>query len=189
MWEASIQALNKYLAQEMPNGLWYGSVDMNTGKRIATHFGALDAFFPAVLALSGDLDRAQQLQKSAFLMWTTFGIEPEEIDYTTMKITYDGYPLRPEIIESAYYLYYYTRDPRYLEMGRTFLNSLKSYCKVDAGYAALSSVTSKEKKDDMESFFLAETLKYLYLLFAPVNTMDLSHVTFNTEAHPIKKVW
>lgn len=189
MWETSVVAVNQYLAQQAPTGFWYGSADMNTGKRIATHFGALDAFFPAVLALSGDVDRAQRLEQSAFLMWTTFGIEPEEIDYLTMKITYDGYPLRPEIIESAYYLYYFTKDPRYLKMGRTFLNSLEKYCKVDAGYAALSSVKTMEKKDDMESFFLAETLKYLYLLFAPPETIDLKQKTFNTEAHAIQKNW
>ncbi len=189
MWKTSIEALNKYLAQETPTGFWYGSVDMNTGKRLATHFGALDAFFPAVLAMSGDLKRAKQLQESAYKMWTTFGIEPEEIDYLTMKITYDGYALRPEIIESAYYLHAYTKDPRYLEMGRTFLDSLMRYCKTDSGYAALKSVATKEKKDDMESFFFAETLKYLYLLFAPPETLDLSRLVFNTEAHPIKKNW
>jgi ER degradation enhancer, mannosidase alpha-like 2 len=189
MWKTSIEALNKYLAQDAPTGFWYGYVDMNSGKQVATHFGALDAFFPAVLALSGDLNRAKKLQESAYKMWTTFGIEPEEIDYTTMKITYDGYALRPEIIESAYYLYTYTKDPRYLEMGRTFLNDLMQHCKTDSGYAALKSVTTKEKKDDMESFFLAETLKYLYLLFAPPETLDLSKAIFNTEAHPIKKTW
>jgi mannosidase alpha-like ER degradation enhancer 2 len=189
MWKTSMEALNKYLAQEAPTGFWYGSVGMNTGKRLATHFGALDAFFPAVLAMSGDLKRAKKLQESAYKMWTTFGIEPEEIDYLTMKITYDGYALRPEIIESAYYLHTYTKDPRYLEMGRTFLDSLMQYCKTDSGYAALKSVATKEKKDDMESFFFAETLKYLYLLFAPPETLDLSRVVFNTEAHPIKKNW
>lgn len=189
MWKTSIESLNKYLAHEVPTGLWYGSVNMATGERIATHFGALDAFFPAVLALSGDLNRAKRLQESAYKMWMISGIEPEEIDYLTMKITYDGYPLRPEIMESAYYLYYYTKDPRYLEMGRTFLDSLIRYCKTDAGYAALSNVEKKEKKDDMESFFLAETLKYLYLLYAPPETLDLSKVVFNTEAHPIKKTW
>jgi glycosyl hydrolase family 47 len=189
MWKTSSEAVNKYLAQEAPTGFWYGYVDMNSGKQIATHFGALDAFFPAVLALSGDLNRAKKLQESAYKMWTTFGIEPEEIDYTTMKITYDGYALRPEIIESAYYLYTYTKDPRYLEMGRRFLDSLIQNCRTDTGYAALKSVTTKEKKDDMESFFLAETLKYLYLLFAPQETLDLSKVVFNTEAHPIKNTW
>jgi mannosidase alpha-like ER degradation enhancer 2 len=189
MWEASVKAVNKYLADNTKSGLWYGQADMNTGKRLSTQYGALDAFFPAVLARSGDLDRARRLQDSSYKMWTTFGIEPEALDYTTMKITSPGYPLRPEIIESAYYLEYFTKDPRYQEMGSTFILSLVRYCKTEAGYAALSDVETKAKKDSMESFYLAETLKYLYLLFAPRETLDLNKVVFNTEAHPLRKTW
>jgi ER degradation enhancer, mannosidase alpha-like 2 len=189
MWRSSIAAVNKYVADETRTGLWYGYVDMNTGKRVATHFGALDAFFPGVLALSGDLERAQRLQDSAYRMWTTFGIEPEELDYSTMKIVHPGYPLRPEIIESAYYLHYSIRDPRYQKMGRTFFESLVKYSRTDAGYAALSNVETKAKADRMESFFLAETLKYLYLLFAPREMVNLDKVVFNTEAHPLRRTW
>ena len=189
MWETSIKAVNKYLADNIHNGLWYGQADMNTGKRISTQYGALDAFFPAVLARSGDLDRARKLQESSYKMWTAFGIEPETLDYTTMKAVASGYQLRPEIIESAYYLAFYTKDSRYQEMGSTFLLSLVRYCKTDAGFAALSNVETKAKKDSMESYFLAETLKYLYLLFAPRETLDLNKVVFNTEAHPLRKTW
>jgi ER degradation enhancer, mannosidase alpha-like 2 len=189
MWKASIQAVNKYLADSTKTGLWYAQVNMNTGKRISTHFGALDAFFPAVLARAGDQQRARRLQESAYKMWTTWGIEPEEIDYSTMQIVSPGYPLRPEIMESAYYLYFFTKDSRYLEMASTFLGGLAHYCKTDAGYAALRNVATFEKADRMESFFLAETLKYLYLTFAPRTTLDLNKVVFNTEAHPIRKTW
>ena len=189
MWKSSVQAVNKYLADDSKKGLWYAQVDMNTGKRIATHFGALDAFFPAVLMRSGDLQRARRLQESAYKMWTTWSVEPEEIDYATMRVVSPGYPLRPEVMESAYYLYFYTGDARYVEMASTFLGSLSHYCKVDTGYAALSDVTTFTKKDEMESYFLAETLKYLYLTFAPKNTLDLNKVVFNTEAHPIRNTW
>jgi len=189
MWKASIEAVNKYLADQAPTGFWYGQVNMNTGARTGTDFGALDAFFPGTLALSGDLERARKLEDSAYKMWTTFGIEPEEINYTTMKITSGGYELRPEIIESAYYLHHFTKDPRYREMGKTFFDSLVKYCRTDVGYAALSDVAIKTKKDEMESFFFAETLKYLYLLYAPPETLDLSKVIFNTEAHPIRRTW
>jgi mannosidase alpha-like ER degradation enhancer 2 len=189
MWKTSIAALNKYVADSTATGLWYKQVNMNTGAIVSTHYGALDAFFPAVLALSGDLDRAKALQESSYKMWTTFGVEPEELDYSTMKITYLGYELRPEIIESTYYLYYFTADSRYLDMGRTFFGSLRKYCRTDVGYAALRNVETKEKRDDMESFFLAETLKYLYLLYAPNSTLDLHKVVFNTEAHPMQRTW
>jgi ER degradation enhancer, mannosidase alpha-like 2 len=200
MWDESIVAINKYLADRgkpVANGLpidgvvieefWYGHADMNTGKRTATTYGALDAFFPAVLALSGDLPRARMLQASSFIMWNVADIEPEEFDYSAQKIISPGYPLRPEIVESTYYLHQYTKDPYYLKMGEKLWRDFVEHCRTDAGYAALKSVITKEKADSMQSFVLAETFKYFYLLFSPDSTLDFRNVIFNTEAHPIKK--
>ena len=189
MWKDSHRALNKHLADRAPSGLWYGQVDMTTGKRTASEFGALHAFLPGVLALGGDLGRARDLQASAYKMWNLHGIEPEVLDYREMKVRHAGYPLRPEIIESAYILHRRTKDPRYLEMGRTFFEGLLAHCRTEAGYTTLKDVTSKEKGDLMPSYFLAETLKYLYLLFAPDETLDLGKVVFNTEAHPLRRTW
>ena len=188
MWKASIPAINKYLADEVRGELWYGHADMNTGKRTATDYGALDAFFPALLALSGDVPRAARLQDSSFKMWNLYGIEPEVLDYKTMEIAYDGYALRPEIVESTYYLHHYTHDPKYLAMGRTMFEDFVKYCRTDAGFAALKSVVTKQKRDDMESFVFAETFKYYWLLFDP-GALDFDAVTFNTEAHPLRRTW
>jgi ER degradation enhancer, mannosidase alpha-like 2 len=200
MWDESIVAINKYLADEVRrtvNGhpvdgvlvdeLWYGHADMNTGARRATTFGALDAFFPAVLALSGDLRRARRLHQSSYSMWREAGIEPEEFDYRARKITSPGYPLRPEIVESTYYLYQYTKDSGYLFMGQELWKDFVQHCRTDVAYAALKNVQSKEKADSMQSFLFAETFKYFYLLFAPPETLDFRNVIFNTEAHPIRK--
>jgi mannosidase alpha-like ER degradation enhancer 2 len=187
MWQTSIKALNKNLAEEAPSGLWYGEVDMNSGKRTNPEFGALHAFFPAVLLLGGDAKRARRLEESCFRMWTLSGIEPEVLDYRTMTIKSPGYQLRPEIIESAYYLHHATHDARYLIMGQTFFNAIIAHCRTDAGYTTLKSVVTMEKGDQMPSYFLAETLKYLYLLFAPDSALDFDKVVFNTEAHPLKK--
>lgn len=189
MWQDSIAAINKYNADEVSGELWYGHADMNSGRRTATTYGALDAFFPAILALSGDLDRAKRLQESGYKMWTKHGIEPEEFDYRKMEVTGAGYPLRPEIVESTYYLHQYTNDEKYLQMGKTFFDDFVKYCKNDVGYASLKSVITKEKSDSMQSFLFAETFKYYYLLFAPAKTLDFKNVIFNTEAHPIRKTW
>jgi len=190
MWLESVAAANKYLADERGDGaLWYGHADMNTGKRTATTFGALDAFFPAVLALSGDRVRAKRLQASAFRMWTLDRVEPEVLNYKTMQVEYAGYPLRPEIVESTYYLYHYTRDPAYLRMGETMFEDFMKFCKTDEAYAGLKSVVTKEKADTMQSFLFAETFKYFYLLFAPPKTLRFEKVIFNTEAHPIRRTW
>jgi len=152
MWNDSLAAINKYLADEQDSELWYGHADMNTGSRRATTYGALDAFFPAVLALSGDLKRAKRLQDSSFRMWNQAGVEPEEFDYRAGKITSAGYPLRPEIVESTYYLYHYTKDPKYLLMGEKLWRDFVKYCRTDEGYAALKNVETKEKADSMQSF-------------------------------------
>lgn len=189
MWKTSIKAVNKYLADNTANGLWFCQVNMYSGEKISSYYGALDAFFPAVLSLSGDTLRAKQLQNSSYRMWNLYGIEPEEIDYSNMKLIYPSYHLRPEIIESAYYLYFFTHNSKYLEMGKTFLSNLIKYCRVENGYAALENVETKKKSDTMESFFLAETMKYLYLIFAPPETLNLNKVIFNTEAHPIRRTW
>jgi hypothetical protein len=193
MWDSSAAAVNTYLAHETESGLWYGHADMTTGIRTKTWFGALDAFFPAVLALSGDVKKAARLQESCFAMWNKYGIEPEQFDYVKMDVPSDPkwqrFFLNPEIMESAYYLYHYTNDQRYLRMGKVFFEGLKKYCRTDGGYAELKSVVTKEKRDRMNSYFLAETMKYLYLLFASPATLDFSTTIFNTEAHPIRRTW
>ncbi len=200
MWEDSIAKVHSYLADEGPGmskpnvqgrevnaDLWYGHADMNTGKRTETTTGALDAFFPGLLALDGDLNRARALQDSMFKMWQANGIEPEVYNYRTGKVEAAGYPLRPEIVESAYYLYQYTKDPKYLAMGKQMFDDFVKHCRTDVAYAGLKSVVTKEKTDYMHSFVLAETFKYFYLLFAPEKTLDLKKIVFNTEAHPIQR--
>ena len=189
MWQASIPAVNKYLADEIRGELWYGHTDMQTGERTKTQYGALDAFFPALLALSGDLERARRLQTSSFKMWNLYGIEPETLDYKTMRVVAGSYHLRPEIIESTYYLYHYTGDPEYRRMGEKMFGDFVKYCRADSGYAALADVVAKRQIDEMQSFVLAETFKYFYLLFASPETLQFDKVIFNTEAHPLKRTW
>ncbi len=186
MWEQSIAGVNAYLGDEVRGELWYGHADMHSGKRSAQQYGALDAFMPALLALGGDLDRAKRLQDSGLAMWRLHGIEPEALNYAEMKVTSPGYALRPEIVESAYYLWHYTGDVKYRLMGREFLDGLIRHTRTETGFAALKDVTSKQQEDSMESFLFAETFKYFYLLFAPKSALDFDAVTFNTEAHPYR---
>lgn len=186
MWDHSIAGVNKVLGDEVKGGFWYGHADMNTGKRIKPQYGALDAFMPALLAVGGDLPRARRLQESGLRMWRLHGIEPEALDYHRMKVTSPAYALRPEIIESAYYLNHYTGDPRYRAMGKEFFEAFVRWCRTEAGYAALKDVRTKVQEDSMESFVFAETFKYFYLLFAPKEALDFDAVTFNTEAHPLR---
>ncbi len=189
MYDSCLTAVNIFLPDTVDSRLWYGKVDMNTGQRKETTFGALDAFLPALLSLEGNLKQAEYLQESCFYMWKYYDIEPEEFNYKTMEITYPDYVLRPESIESAYYLYRFSGDYKYLEMGEVYLKSIIDYCRLDEGYASLQSVVTKQKSDKMPSFFLAETLKYLYLLFSDESITDFDKIIFSTEAHPLKKAF
>jgi len=189
MWVDGIAAVNRHLSDEVRGELWYGHSDMTTGKRTKTTSGALDAFFPGVLALGGDVPRARRLQDSMFKMWQVHGIEPEVFNYRTMKVEHGGYPLRPEIVESTYILYQLTKDFKYLAMGEQMWKDFMKYCRTDVAYTGLRNVETKEKLDYMHSFLFAETLKYFYLLFAPEKTLNFQKIVFNTEAHPIRRTW
>jgi ER degradation enhancer, mannosidase alpha-like 2 len=187
MWNTHAQAIMSLLADTVNGRLWFGQADMNTGKKTGTRFGSLEAFFPALLCLAGDTAHAAALEESCAAMWDIAGIEPEEIDYSTMKITAKQYLLRPEIIESAYYLYQTTGNPKWKELGARFFRDIVRYCRTDEAYAMLDDVTTKHKADRMESFFFAETLKYCYLLFSPPTMLRFDRTIFNTEAHPFSR--
>jgi hypothetical protein len=187
IWNENLIAVNKYIADEEHNGLWYGHSDMNTGKQLSTSYGSLDAFFAACLAMGGDLSRAEKLQASNYKMFMQNGIEPEEYDYAKMQATNLQYVLRPENLESAYYLYNYTKNKKYLKQGQDMFLNIVKYCRTPEAYAALKNVITKEKMDYMESFFLAETLKYAFLLFDDNHSLDFNKMIFNTEAHPYKR--
>ena len=81
-----------------------------------------------------------------------------------------------------------TGDEAYRQAGRRMLAAFNQHSRIDTGgYTTLRDVTSAhpEKNDHQESFWLAETCKYLYLLFAPSSLIPLDKYVFNTEAHPL----
>ncbi|KAL5989965.1 Mannosyl-oligosaccharide 1,2-alpha-mannosidase mns3 [Asimina triloba] len=95
--------------------------------------------------------------------------------------------LRPEMVESLFILHRITEDPKYREWGWQIFEAFEKYTKVDSGgYTSLDDVTviPPHRRDKMETFFLGETLKYLYLLFGDSNILPLDKFVFNTEAHP-----
>ncbi|KAK5642770.1 hypothetical protein RI129_008937 [Pyrocoelia pectoralis] len=104
---------------------------------------------------------------------------------TDFQVHWGNHPLRPEFLESTYFLYTATSDPYYLEVGKTVLKSLQKYARVPCGYAAVNDVHTGKKEDRMDSFVLAETFKYLYLLFADPEDLilNLEEFLFTTEGH------
>ncbi|KAI4086831.1 MAG: hypothetical protein LQ344_007232 [Seirophora lacunosa] len=94
---------------------------------------------------------------------------------------------RPETVETLFYMWRITGDEMYREWGWEMFRSFVNYTRVegDAGFTSLASVLDvpPSTRDNMESFWLAETLKYFYLLFSPTDVLPLDTIILNTEAH------
>jgi len=187
MWDQSIGPLHTYLPETKDSLVWYGRVDMHTGKRVSSVVTLYDAFFPALLALSGDLERAETVQATWDWLWNKYGLEPMAYDYATQKPTYPVYDLNPEIIESAYYLYHFTKNPKYREMGRRYFEDILQHCRTDIAFTAVENVQTMEQRDYMATYFFAETMKYFYLLFLENDEFRFEDYVFTTEAHPLRR--
>ncbi|KAE8450071.1 hypothetical protein EG329_007211 [Mollisiaceae sp. DMI_Dod_QoI] len=107
--------------------------------------------------------------------------------YVTLKSR--KYILRPEAIESVWYMYRITGDPSWQEKGWKMFEAIINATSVKYGHTAVYDVTeaSPYHQDSMESFWLAETLKYFYLLYSTPDTISLDEWVLNTEAHPFKR--
>lgn len=187
MWQQSLGAIEKHLTEQMNGRLWYGQADMNSGEIINRVVTLYDAYFPAVLALNQKIDKAADFQDSWFWLWNKNGLEPMGYDYGADSITHPSYDLNPEIAESAYYLYYYTHNEKYMQMNVTIFEDLLKHCKYDVAYTSIANVKTKERSDELPTFFFAETLKYLYLTFSDEYNSFLDEHVLSTEAHPFKK--
>lgn len=163
--------------------------DLLTGATRAFWIDSLSAYFPGLLTLSGDLEAATEAHLLNAAVWTRFSALPERWNVATGDIEagLSWWGGRPEFIESNYYLYRATKDPWYLYVGEMTMRDIKRRCWTKCGWAGLQDVRTGELSDRMESFFLGETAKYLYLSFEPdhpLNHLDAPFV-FSTEGHPL----
>lgn len=165
----------------------YVNVDVTNGAMINTWVDSLQAFLPGLLVLNGDIEEAICCHALFYAIWRRFDALPERFNWHSKSPDVLFYPLRPELIESTYLLYRATKNPFYLHAGRQFLDSIERHMKTKCGYASLHNVIDKSHEDRMESFFLSETCKYLYLLFDfenPIHNEGASmKYMFTTEGH------
>lgn len=169
---------------------WYFEVDMFSGGVTWPLFNSLQAFWPGMQALMGrDLKHAINTVKAFHGVWRRYGCVPEgwNVNAASPQPNQRLYPLRPELAESIYHLYRITKDPTYLFMARDIVKSLSTIARTNCGYATIADVETHALEDRMESFFLSETLKYLYLIFDEENQFHQQDTpwTFTTEAHLI----
>ena len=145
---------------------WFVEVNMDSGTVVWPLFNALQAFWPGLLALTGRLKAAAHTHAAFLSVWHRLGFTPEGFNLAAQAVQpgQAGYPLRPELAESTWYLYRYTGDAAYLSAGRDMVVSLRR-ARAACGYATVADVRTGELSDGMESFYLSETVKYLYRLF------------------------
>lgn len=163
--------------------------DLYTGATRAFWLDSLSAFYPGLLATTGDLEEAIQTHLLYAAIWTRYSALPERWSSHTGSVEsgLGWWGGRPEFIESTYHLYRATSDPWYLHVGEMVLRDIKRRCWTKCGWSGIQDVRSGDRSDRMESFFLGETTKYLFLLFDldhPLNKMDAPFV-FSTEGHPL----
>ncbi|KAF8068873.1 glycoside hydrolase family 47 protein [Lyophyllum atratum] len=103
-------------------------------------------------------------------------------------ITAADYILRPEVLESNFYAWRITGDIKYLKRAKSAVDSFNQYLRASGAFAGLEDVNNRSSDmiDNMESFWFAEVLKYLYLTFDDPEHISLDEYVFNTEAHPFK---
>ncbi|XP_038139580.1 ER degradation-enhancing alpha-mannosidase-like protein 3 [Cyprinodon tularosa] len=145
---------------------------------------SLLAFFPGLQVLTGDLKPAIETHEMLYQVTKQHKFLPEAFT-TEFRVHWGQHLLRPEFAESTYYLYKATGDPYYLRVGQSIVEKLNAFARVPCGFAAVQDVRTGTHEDRMDSFFLAEMFKYLYLLFTDKSQLpiDIDDYIFTTEAH------
>jgi len=201
MYDDATAAIVTHLVKESsPNKLTY-ITEMINGN-LNPKMDHLVCFAGAMFALGAHGDTAELhksigegITKTCYEMYirTATGISPELIKFEGSNdfiVPGDAkhYLLRPEAVESFFVLWRLTHDPIYREMGWNVFEAINTYCKTENGFSGIRDVTTTNVVHDnlQQSFFLAETLKYLYLLFSEDSLIPLDEFVFNTEAHPLK---
>lgn len=159
----------------------------------------LACFAPGMLALGayhmGDDDTLQlaaDLTETCYEMYhrQISGVSPEKCQVPSLEPVpgESHYLLRPEAIESIFVMWRITKDPKYRRWGYEIALNIEKHCKIPSGgYAGLADVQGPGNafNDRQESFLMAESFKYLFLLFGPDEVLPLDKWVFNTEGHPL----
>ena len=202
MFDSAMLAIaSKLVQRSSPSGYvyiadWQGSSLSHKMDHLACFAGAM---YAVGAQDNGKYDAeymtlAEALSETCYKMYsnTATGLSPEFVQFisgrdmvTPRTASYNiG---RPEAAEAWFYMWYYTRDPKWREMGWKVFEAFERHAATGSGWTALPDVDNPTRKrdDKMESFVLAETVKYLYLLFDPDYPVPLEKYVFNTEAHPL----
>ncbi|XP_039973741.1 mannosyl-oligosaccharide 1,2-alpha-mannosidase IA isoform X2 [Xiphias gladius] len=206
MYYSALEAIEANLVQKSPGGLTY--LAEWRGGILDHKMGHLACFSGGMIGIGADdgapekrqhyLDLAAEITHTCHESYTRSATKlgPEAFRFdsgaeaTATRLSDRYYILRPEVIESYMYMWRLTHDPKYREWGWEAVEALEEHCRVEAGFSGIRDVyTMTVSHDNMQqSFFLSETLKYLYLLFSDDDLLPLEDWVFNTEAHPLPTI-
>ncbi|XP_015973097.1 mannosyl-oligosaccharide 1,2-alpha-mannosidase MNS2-like isoform X1 [Arachis duranensis] len=199
MWETSMQGLESLIKRSTPSSFAY--ITEKLGNTVYDKMDELACFVPGMLALGSSgydpeeagkyMSLAEELARTCynFYQLTPTKLAGENYYFRQgedMLVGTSWNIQRPETIESLFYLWRLTGNNTYREWAWDIFEAFESNSRIASGYVGLKDVNTGAQDDMMQSFFLAETLKYLYLLFSPPSVISLDEWVFNTEAHPLR---
>ncbi|XP_021467596.1 mannosyl-oligosaccharide 1,2-alpha-mannosidase IA [Oncorhynchus mykiss] len=203
LYYEALQAIETSLIRKSSGGLTY--IAEWKGGLLEHKMGHLTCFAGGMIALGADgapedktghqMEQASEIARTCHESYarTTLKLGPEAfrfdggVEAIATRQNEKYFILRPEVIETYMYMWRFTHDPKYREWGWEAVQALEKHCRVEGGYSGVRDVyaSSPNHDDVQQSFYLAETLKYLYLLFSDDDHLPLEHWVFNTEAHPL----
>ncbi|CAB1415368.1 unnamed protein product [Pleuronectes platessa] len=203
MYYEALQAIETNLMRKSSGGLTY--IAEWKGGLLEHKMGHLTCFAGGMMALGADgapsdktghqMEMAAEIARTCHESYvrTALKLGPEAfrfdggVEAIATRQNEKYFILRPEVIETYMYMWRFTHDPKYREWGWEAVQALEKHCRLEGGYSGVRDVyaSSPNHDDVQQSFYLAETLKYLYLLFSEDDHLPFDHWVFNTEAHPL----
>jgi len=215
-FDNSMDSVLKFMVSKFPKLTWQGTSkqlydawflnDLKNGRQILK-MDHLVCFISGALVLGAEHASEEEIAKEYLALaehTTTLcrdfyraqvsGLSPDVVvassDSGTMYGTHNQNIQRPETVEAIFYMYRKTGDEKYRNWAWEIFQSMRETYATDTGWTGIRDVRNKaspQNRDDItQTFFFAETLKYLYLTFGSSDEIDLSEWVFNTEAHPMK---
>ena len=188
---AAVQGMRKHA--RLRSG-WYADVNMRNGQAVRAHAEALGAAWCGIEVGAGYIQDAAWCVNAHHRIRSELGFLPESFDVERWRVVNGGHLLRPELVESTYLVYAATRDPSWLAAGAHIVSSLQfldhgcgfpcfegtpgGKCMLvppgvhDVPLVPVADVTERTLMDWTPSFYLGETLKYLYLCVPVLHVLE-----------------
>ncbi len=183
-YELVTPPLLKYCSAQAGGHLWFQTVNYKTGAPAGDGtLSELSSFYAELVAKSGHRDVGDAFYDSWTAVLDRYTLFPETIDWRTMAIADAAYAFRPEYANSAFDLWFLTRDEKYRRTAYQYFIALRDNCRVANGYTSLKDIRTRPMTpaDHFPAYSFSENFKYLYLMFADSPRFDAANYYLNTE--------